>query len=83
MTNIETQSRLAGHTIIEKAVRFFGPEGLELDITDRSERHARFRGAASFVRIVLESHGRRKRTEVSATFGWEYEAEIKEFIGSL
>jgi len=82
MINIETQSRLAGRTIIEKAVRFFGPDGLDLEITDRSELSARFEGANGFVGILLESHGRRKRTQVRAV-GREYEAKIREFISTL
>jgi len=82
MINVQTQSRLARQTILEKAVRYFGPEGLDLEVAEQSECSARFKGRGGFVSIALEFQVASKRTHVTAisrTFGPQMHA----FIGTL
>jgi hypothetical protein len=38
MVNVETESRLAGHAILGKAFRYFGPQGLNLGVSEESGR---------------------------------------------
>jgi hypothetical protein len=77
-----TQSRLAGHTIIGKALRYFGPEGLGFEITCQSERQARFGGLNGSVSIVLEFQEESRRTQVQAV-GQGYEQKMRDFIRTL
>jgi len=82
VVRIVTQSRLAGHEIIGKALRYFGPEGLGFEIAERSERHARFDGRAGYVSIVLNLLEESRRTQVHVV-GHGYEQQMREFIRTL
>jgi len=66
MISVETQSRLAGHRIVERALRPFGPEGLDVEIAGRFERSAQFMGCAGFVSVNLELETDGERTQVEA-----------------
>jgi len=83
MVRVVTQSRLAGHAIIGKALRYFGPEGLGFAIADRSERHARFNGHAGSVSIVLDFQEESRRTQVQAIGKEGDEQQMREFIRTL
>ena len=82
MISVETQSRLAGHTIIEKALRYFGPEGLGLEIAGRCGRSARFKGCTGFVSIDLEFQVGNMRTQVKAV-GRGFDLQMNTFIGTI
>jgi hypothetical protein len=82
MICVETESRLAGHAIIQKAVRYFGPAGLDLEISEQSERSARFEDCAGFVSIALALHDESRRTHVRAV-GREYGPQMQAFIDTL
>lgn len=82
MISVETQSRLAGHTIMKKALRYFGPEGLGLEIAGRSERTARFKGCTGFVSIDLEFQVDSMRTQVKAV-GRGFDLQMHAFIETL
>jgi len=79
---VETESRLAGHAIIGKAVRHFGPEGLDLGISEQSERSVRFEDCAGFVSIALHLRDGTRRTHVKVV-GREYGPQIHAFIDTL
>jgi len=82
MVSVETESRLAGHAILRKAFRYFGPQGLNLGVSEESERSLRFEDSTGFVSITLELQEKSRRTQVRAV-GREYGAQMRAFISAL
>jgi len=82
MISVETQSRLAGRTIIQKAIRYFGPEGLDLEVSEQSDRSAKFEDCTGFVSITLHLPDQSSRTHVKA-IGRKYGAQMHAFIDAL
>jgi len=80
MKSYGKQTRLKPEQVIEKAVAFFGPAGVGLDIQDQGSGCARFEGGGGFV-SVSTCEGE-KRTEVSLETR-EWEIPSGEFISRL
>lgn len=80
MKSFGKQTRLKPAQVIEKAVAFFGPTGVGLQVQDQGGDCARFEGGGGFV-FISTCEGE-KRTEVSLeTREWEIPSE--EFISRL
>jgi len=82
MIGIEIQSRLTRHSVIERAIMYFGPNGLDLEIDQQSGTHAHFSRGRGYVAIELESEPITRRTCVSIS-GKEFEPQIRKFIEKL
>jgi len=80
--HIETRSRLARSAIVDKAIRYFGTDGLGLEVQEQSACCVRFADSVGFVEVTLNSEEGSKRTRVGV-IGREYEPQIKEFVKSL
>ncbi len=57
MVSVETESRLAGHAIPSGAFRYVGPQGLNLGVSEESERSLRFEDSAGLVSNHTEASG--------------------------
>ena len=80
MISYGKETKLKPDQVIEKAVQFFGPDGVGLEITDQGEACARFEGGGGHVSITC-CEGE-KHTQVSLeSREWEYQAG--QFVGKL
>jgi len=74
------ETKLKPDQVIDKAVQFFGPSGLGLQVEDQGAGCVRFTGGGGYV--YLSTCEGKKETEVSLEAReWEYQA--KEFVGRL
>jgi hypothetical protein len=80
MLRITTKTKLTTGDVIANAVKFFGPEGYKLKITNQTETSANFEGSGGFVEIsACDDKG---KTTVDFTANeWDY--QVKEFIHKL
>jgi hypothetical protein len=82
MIGIEIQSRLTRQSVVERAIRHFGPNGLDMEIDQKSGTHAHFSRGQGYVAIELETEPTTRRTCVSIS-GEEFDSQIREFIEKL
>jgi len=82
MLSMEKRSRFAPGEIVEKAVAFFGPGGLGLEVAEQERCCARFKGAGGFVFVQAEDVEGARGAKVNIE-GREWEIQIKEFLGTL
>ncbi len=82
MLNMERKTRLDSSKVINKAVDFFGPDGLGLDVVDTGDCCARFEGGGGFVFLRTQDLEGKRKTSVLME-GREWEVKIKEFMGRL
>jgi hypothetical protein len=76
MARYGVNTKLSPEEIIQKAVGFFGKDGVGLEVTDRSRCCAYFEGGGGHVRVKV-SEG--KTTEVElVTREWDY--DVKRFV---
>ncbi len=82
MIKIGKESKLVPSKVIEKAVLFFGPGGLGLEVKDRAECCARFEGGDGFVFVQAGAGKKGKGSDVDVeSREWEYDA--KRFLGKV
>lgn len=82
MLSIEKRSRFAPSDVIDKAVGFFGPDGLGLEVVEQESCCARFTGSGGFVFVQAEDVEGARGAKVSVE-GREWENQIKEFLATL
>jgi hypothetical protein len=80
MISYGKETKLKPEQVIDKAVQFFGPAGIGLEVKDRGTACARFEGGGGYVAISCCEGA--KHTEVSLEAReWEYQAG--QFVGKL
>ena len=80
MINYGKETKLKPDQVIEKAVQFFGPGGLGLQVEDQGAGCARFTGGGGYV--YLSTCEGAKTTEVSLEAReWDY--QVKDFASRL
>jgi hypothetical protein len=80
MLNVSKESKRSAEEIMRKAIEFFGPSGLQLEIKDYSDKQLRFEGGGGFVEIQLRFLGQTHEVEL-LTQEWEY--QVKEFLSKI
>jgi len=81
MINMGKQTKRSPAEVVAKAVTFFGPNGVGLEIKEQTENSAQFEAMGGFVTLqVVEAEG--GRFDVSV-FGREFDYQIKQFVGDL
>jgi hypothetical protein len=80
MLKVGKASKHSPQEVMQKAIEFFGPSGLQLEIKEHSDRHLRFEGGGGFVEIQLNFAGQTLEAEL-LTQQWEY--QVKEFLAKL
>jgi hypothetical protein len=80
MIHLGKESKLSPAKVLEKAVQFFGPEGVGLEVKEQDEGCARFEGGGGhvFVRVCEGEKGTEVDLEARE---WEYQA--KQFMGKI
>jgi hypothetical protein len=80
MRRVTKQTKSSPEEVLERAKRFFGPEGLGLEVKGECETDARFEGGGGYV--YVEVCGVEGGTEVTIEEReWDY--QLKEFLRTL
>ena len=77
MLRIATKTKLTPEEVIKKALKFFGPEGYKLKITNQTDTSAAFEGSGGTVELsACNDEG--KTTVDFLSREWDF--QVKEFI---
>jgi len=74
------ETRLPPQQVIEKAIHFFGPGGVGLDVIDQGTGCARFEGGGGYVSIACCEGEKRTQVDLEAR---EWEHQAGQFVGKL
>ena len=81
MINMGKKTKLHPTEVVAKAVKFFGPAGVGLEIKEQTENSAQFEAMGGFVTMqVVEAEA--GKSDVSV-FGREFDYQIQQFVGDL
>jgi len=80
MVRYGKETKLSSTQVIEKAVKFFGPGGVGLEVQDQGPDCARFVGGGGFVSISLCQEEGRTHVDLTAR-EWDFQA--KQFVSLL
>ena len=80
MLRLSTPTDLSVKDVMEKAMAFFGPDGLRLDPKEFGTDKARFEGAGGGVQIAVNVVHDETTVEL---FSREWDTQAREFMGSV
>ena len=80
MISIGKETKLRPEKVIEKAIAFFGPQGVGLEVDDSGEGCAHFTGGGGFVTVTACQGDKRTVVSVEAR---EWESQVKQFTVKL
>lgn len=80
MISLGKETRLQPTKVIEKAVRFFGPGGLGLEVRDEGEGCARFIGGGGYVSVTCCAGEKRTQVDVESR---EWDSQAKQFVAKI
>jgi hypothetical protein len=80
MLRIAVKTKLTPEEVVASALKFFGPEGYKLKITNQTETSANFEGSGGFVEISA-CKDKNKTTVDFTSNEWDY--QVKEFIHKI
>ena len=80
MIRLGKESKLLPAEVLERAIGFFGPDGIGLEVKEQGEGCARFEGGGGYV--FVQACKEEKGTEVDLeSREWDYQA--KQFMGRI
>jgi hypothetical protein len=82
MIKMGKESELTPSEIIEKAVAYFGPPGLGMNVVDQESCCARFQGGGGHVFVQAAQIEDEGNSQVTIE-GREWEYHIKQFMGEI
>jgi hypothetical protein len=82
LISIEKETRLNPSQVLEKAVAYFGPEGMDLKVSEQAECCARFEGGGGYVFIQASPRVKGKGSKVEIE-GREWERELQKFLDRI
>ena len=82
MIRMGKESKLVPSEVIDKAVAFFGPGEVGMEIVNQDECCARFEGAGGYVYVQAVGDDDQKGSSVTVE-GREWEYQIKQFMGEI
>jgi hypothetical protein len=81
MLKLSTETKLAGAEVIKRAVAYFGPSGLGLEVTGQNDASVTFEGGGGGVAVELQpGEGGKQTVDVSSR---EWDFQVREFIGKI
>ena len=80
MLNITAHTKVSPEEAIGRAVQFFGPDGIGLEIKDQAPTCARFEGGGGGVEV--SACAQEKGTSVDIV-SQEWEHQVEDFVSSL
>jgi hypothetical protein len=82
MIRMGKESKSSSSEVLEKAVGFFGPSGVGLNLVDQGACCARFEGAGGYVSVQTADIDGQEGSNV-AVEGREWEFQIRQFMGKI
>jgi len=80
MARYSVETKLSSDQAIEKAVAYFGPGGVGLQVTEQASCCAHFEGGGGHVRVTVAAGERRTTVELE-TREWDY--DVKQFMRKI
>ena len=80
MISIGKETKLRPEKVIEKAIAFFGPQGVGLEVDDSGKGCVHFTGGGGFVTVTACQGEKKTVVSVEAR---EWEPQVRQFIGKL
>ena len=80
MLNLEVKTKLSTEEVTKRARRFFGKDGLGLEVSEENPQCLSFEGGGGYVTATLCSEGEKTRVTL-VTQEWDF--QVKEFASSL
>jgi len=80
MLNLSTKSRLKPEEVVKRAVRFFGPDGYGLEVTEQDKCCGQFEGGGGGVRVIASTEKNGSTVDIESR-EWDY--QVKEFIDKI
>lgn len=80
MLKVSKQSKLASDEVIERASRFFGPGGEQLEETHRDACCISFQGGGGFVTVSVDDRGKKREVDVETR---EFDHQAERFLDEL
>ena len=80
MLNLEVKTKLSTEEVTKRARRFFGKDGLGLEVSEENPQCLSFEGGGGYVTATLCSEGDKTRVTL-VTQEWDF--QVKEFASSL
>lgn len=82
MIKMGKESKLVPSEVIQKAVGFWGPLGVGLNVVEESACCARFEGSGGHVYVQVAATEDQRGSNVTVE-GREWEYQIKQFMGEI
>lgn len=82
MIRMGKETKLTSTEALAKAVAFFGPEGLGLEVEEHASCCARFVGGGGYVSIETTDDREPEGVEVTVE-GREWDSQIKQFLDKI
>ncbi len=80
MLNLSTKSKLKPEEVVKRAVKFFGPDGYGLEITEQDDCCGQFEGGGGGVRVMAATEEKGSTVDIESR-EWDYQA--KGFIDEI
>jgi hypothetical protein len=80
MARYGVESKLSPAQVVEKALAFFGPGGLGLEVAEQEECCARFEGGGGHVFVNAAEKDKGSQVDLE-TREWDY--QVKQFMGQI
>ena len=80
MLNLERKTKLSQEEVVKQLRRFFGKEGLGLDLKEETPQCLTFQGGGGYVTATLCPEEGQTRVDL-VTQEWDY--QVKEFASNL
>ncbi|MGD0795599.1 MAG: hypothetical protein ABR958_08485 [Dehalococcoidales bacterium] len=80
MLSIEAKSKLKPEEVIERAVKFFGPQGYGLKVKEQAACCVEFEGGGGGVGITAAAKDKGSTVSFETR---EWEIQVKDFIGKI
>ena len=80
MLKLSAKSKLSSEEVIKRAVKFFGPDGYGLKVTEQDKCCGQFEGGGGGVRVITATEKKGITVDIESR-EWDY--QVKEFIGKI
>jgi len=80
MLNLETTTKLSPEEAIKRAIKFFGPGGYGLKVTDESANYVSFEGGGGSVQVAAFIKDKKTSVELMSR-EWDY--QVREFVRKI
>ncbi|MBI4181089.1 MAG: hypothetical protein HY528_04085 [Chloroflexi bacterium] len=80
MLKVATKTKLSPEEAVKRAVKFFGPGGLGLQVKEENPECARFEGGGGGVDVTACAEGKGTSVELESR-EWDY--QVKKFIEKI